>query len=508
MTRRSTSDESAASENNALGGVAGAGAGAMKSKRVLPMESITTFDSAIQFLATLTNVETARPSHIDREAVFRLDRMQALVQALGDPQNSFRSVHVAGSKGKGSVCEMTAAALGGCGYTVGVFTSPHLVDIRERIRIGADPIGQMPFARLISKVATAAATLPRKLGDVTAFEILTAASFVYFAQEAVDVAVIEVGLGGETDATNVITPVVSAIAAIQLEHTQLLGKTLGEIARHKAGIIKPGVPAVTFRQCEEVLDVFRARAAEVNAPLRVLGADAEFSSRFESSAALGPHTRICLSNERGNFEHIPVPLPGEHQAFNCGLTLAILDVLRGVGLHIADADVAAGLRKTLRNGRMERIHDAPRIYVDGAHNPESIHALVKSIGAHVRTDSMVVVFGCAADKDYFGMLTKIAIGADKIFFTKAEGSDRAMDPRDLHRRFSEVSGKMSQVVPTLKEAINAAAHAVAKGDIILVTGSFLLAGEAKRLFASKARAEIAARTEVKPRPTESPRRPA
>lgn len=501
MPSRDSSDDSAKSENNDP--PEGSDAASVRLRRAPTAEQITTFESAIRFLNTRTNVETVRPSHIDREAVFRLDRMRALVAALGNPQDSFRSVHVAGSKGKGSICEMTAASLAGCRFTVGVFTSPHLVDIRERIRIGVQPISAETFARLINRVSTAAAGLAKKFGEVTSFEILTAAAFVYFAEEAVDVAVIEVGLGGEHDATNVITPVVSAISAIQLEHTQLLGSTLEEIARAKAGIIKPGVPVVTFRQSDEILQVLRARAAEVSAPFKVIGAELEFSSRFESSTELGPHTRVCLSGEVGNFEHLPVPLPGEHQAFNCGLALAILDVLRKAGLHVTDAQVAAGLKTTPRNGRLELIHDQPRIYIDGAHNPESIQALVKSVGAHVRSDSMVVVFGCASDKDYVGMLTKLASGADKIFFTRAEGSDRAMDPRDLQRKFGELSGRMSQVLPTLKDAINAAVRAVAKGDIVLVTGSFLLAGEAKRLLDNKARRDaqldVASRAEVKPR---------
>jgi len=506
MIRQQTIAANSSSENNGCRSEIHAG---IRPRLTPDLPVVTTFASAIQYLTTLTNVETLRPSHVDKSTVFRLDRMTALVRALGDPQASFRSVHVAGSKGKGSVCEMTAAALAGCGFTVGVFTSPHLVDIRERIRINSEPIGQMPFARLISKVSTAAAGLPQRLGDVTAFEALTAAAFVYFAQEAVDVAVIEVGLGGTTDATNVITPVVSAITAIQMEHSQLLGPTLADIARHKAGIIKPGVPVVTVPQCEEVLAVFRESAALAAAPLRVLGADMEFSSRFESTPDLGPHMRVCLTGERGCFDHLAVPLLGEHQASNCGVALAILDSLRSSGMHISDADVAAGLRLTSRAGRLERIHDDPRIYVDGAHNPESIHALMKSLGAYITYDSVVVVFGCAADKDVAGMLAKLATGADKVFFTAAEGSDRAIDPRELQRKFSEVSTKMSQVTPTLKEAINAAARAVSKGDIVLVTGSFLLAGEAKRLFAGKAereaKVEIAARAEVKARPADPPK---
>jgi dihydrofolate synthase/folylpolyglutamate synthase len=196
---------------------------------------------------------------------------------------------------------------------------------------------------------------------------------------------------------------------------------------------------------------------------------------------------VCLSTARSNFEHLPVPLKGEHQAYNCGLTLAILDRLRERGMATPEGAVANGLARTPSNGRLELVHTQPRIMIDGAHNPESISALVKAIGAQVRYDSMVVVFGCAADKDAAGMLQNIALGADKIIFTRAEGSLRAMDPKDLVRKFAEVSGRMAQHYPTLKEALNKAAQAVQRDDLILVTGSFAVAGEAKRLLLEKAR---------------------
>jgi hypothetical protein len=193
--------------------------------------------------------------------------------------------------------------------------------------------------------------------------------------------------------------------------------------------------------------------------VEALNDEIEFSYRFEASAELGPHARVCLSSPRSTFEHLPVPLKGEHQAFNCGLALAILDRLRERGIATPEGPVAAGLAKTNSNGRLELVHTQPRIMIDGAHNPESISALVKAIGAQVRYDSMVVVFGCAADKDVAGMLANLALGADKMIFTKAEGSDRAMDPRDLARKFTEVSGRMALPYPTLKEALNKAAQA-------------------------------------------------
>lgn len=443
------------------------------------------YEDALAYLAERVNVERVAPASVDPH-VFKLDRMFALMKELGDPQKSFASVHVAGSKGKGSVCEMTASCLEGCGLTTAIYTSPHLVDVRERFRIGKEMISREDFRLAAEKVASAAAKVRGEWGEATYFEVTTAMAFVYFADQAVDIAVVEVGLGGRLDSTNVLTPLVSAITAIQLEHTDLLGKTLAEIAREKAGIIKPGVPCVTIAQQDPSIEaVFREVAAEKGSALKIVGRDIEFSSRMEFSPELGQHTRVCVGTERSSFEHLPVPLKGEHQAANCGLVLAILEELRLQGFKLGEREVAAGLAQTHAPGRMELVHASPRIFIDGAHNPESIGCLIKALGAHVRYDSLVVIFGCAKDKDVKGMLARMATGADKVIFTKASGNARAAEPKDLQRKFAEVSGNASQVAPSVREAINLASRAVTRGDIICVTGSFYIAGEAKKLLAER-----------------------
>lgn len=449
------------------------------------VRAFSTYAQALKYLGDRVNVERTRPGRVDRNA-FKLDRMRALLDALDNPQRDIRCVHVAGSKGKGSVVEMAAAALAGCGYAVGVFTSPHLADVRERIRIGDAMIDEASFTTGMTRVARAAAKVPGGLGELTYFEVITALALTHFAEQAVDLALIEVGLGGRLDSTNLVEPEVTVITEIQREHTALLGHTLEEIAREKAGILKPGVPALTVPQTPEVMEVIKAQAEAVGAPLGVLGEDVEFTWRFEASPDLGPHVRVCVTTPNTSFEHLPVPLPGEHQAYNCGVALAVLDRLRERGIETSEIDVARGLANTAQNGRMEMVFDSPRIMVDGAHNPESIRALVKSIGAHTKFDSMVVIFGCAADKDVAGMLEEIALGADKIIFTWAGDNARAADPKDLAKRFGEISPKMTQVAQTPKEAINMAARAVGREDLICVTGSFHLAGEAKRLLTEAA----------------------
>ena len=434
------------------------------------------------YLNGLINVEKKRPSQVDRET-FKLDRMRALLDVLGNPERSCRYVHVAGSKGKGSTVEMLQSCLSACQYAVGVFTSPHLIDVRERIRIGTEWILADDFARLLGDCGHAAAGLPKKHGPVTYFEMLTAIGLCHFAEQAVDIAILEVGLGGRLDSTNVITPDVCCVTAIQLEHTEILGDTLAKIAGEKAGIFKPGVPALTMEQAPEVMEVFRERAEDVGCPLLVLGEDIEFTHRFESSVELGPHVRVSLTSPRSTYEHLPVPLKGHHQAHNCGLALAVLDKLRERGFDAPEREVAVGLAETPGAGRLELAWTNPRILLDGAHTPDSVEALIRAIGSHLRYDSMVAVVGVPADKDVDGILDRVALGADKVIFTKAANNPRAADPADLERRFRDRHIKMTQVADTLKDAINAASRAVGRDDLIVVTGSFYLVGEAKMLLA-------------------------
>lgn len=450
-----------------------------------PARMFAGYQDALAWLDGRVNVERAKPARLD-PSVFKLDRMAALMDALGNPHRDIKTVHVAGSKGKGSTVEMVAAALMGCGYTVGVYTSPHLVHVRERVRIGMDPIPYQQFAGAMSRVASAAALVEPTMGDLTYFEVITALAFVHFAQQAVDLAVIETGLGGRLDSTNVITPEVSAITAIQLEHTDLLGNTLAQIAREKAGIFKPGIPAVTVRQAPEALEAMEERARLVGTELRVLGRDLGFTYRFEASPKEGLHVRVSLTTQRSEFEHVASPFKGEHQAANCGLALAILDALRERGTALTDLHAIEGLAKANTAGRMELAWRDPRVLLDVAHNPESIACLIKAIGAHLKYDSLVVVFGCCADKNIDGMLSRLAMGADKVIFTRAAGNARAAKPEDLHRRFMDLGGKTMQVADDLPSALALASRAVGKDDLICVTGSFYIVGEAKKYLQDKA----------------------
>ncbi len=191
---------------------------------------------------------------------------------------------------------------------------------------------------------------------------------------------------------------------------------------------------------------------------------------------------MCLSTKQNRFDHLAVPLPGEHQAHNCGLALAMLDRLKEHGFTVKEEQVFRGLQNTRIHGRMEKMWDTPRVYIDGAHNGASIEALIKSLGAHVKYDSLVMIFGCNDDKDVPAMLREVGLGADKVLFTKSKSNVRAAEPTSLETRFEAVSGKMAQVCPTLEDALGVASRAVGRDDLIVICGSFYLAGEARKYF--------------------------
>jgi dihydrofolate synthase / folylpolyglutamate synthase len=446
--------------------------------------SIISYAKSLRFLSTLSDYERLRIVRYNHDN-FNLERMRNLLRKLGSPQEHFRSVHVAGTKGKGSTCAMIAAMLQANGYKVGLYTSPHLVDVRERIVINGEMIQQASFARLVRHIEN---MIGRLKPTPTYFDVLTAIAFKYFADNKVDIAVIETGLGGRLDSTNVIRPEVTAITSISHDHMAQLGPTLGHIATEKAGIFKHNIPAVSVIQDPQAEAALRKVAEKVGAPLDFTGQTIEFSYRFESSRMLGAHNRVCLTTPNSKFEHLAVPLIGEHQAINCGLALAVIDRLKSRGIAINDARAMEGLSKLTVAGRMEMVSQTPRVIVDGAHNAASLDAAMRAIGQHIPYDSMVVIFGCCADKDVPGMLQRITSGADKVIFTRIDNV-RSADPHELAAQYIELYGKMAQVAENLEEALGIANRAVTKEDLICITGSFYLVGEAKKYFAAQAAAE-------------------
>jgi len=447
--------------------------------RVKSKKAFRNYQQALDYLFVRTDYEKQERLRYN-VTTFNLNRMQKLLSLLGNPHKKLHTVHIGGTKGKGSTATMLARMLEANGYNVGLYTSPHVVHLHERITVNSKMISDSEMCGLLNRVYTPVEKMS-KTDPPTFFEIMTALAFMYFVDKAVDIAVIETGLGGRLDSTNVIRPKVVGITSLSIDHQHLLGDTIDSIAKEKAGIFKRGVPVVTVQQEPSAMRVLKSQATAVKAPLSVTGSDIDFSHRFETSREHGPHTRICLTTPTSKFEHLRVPLHGKHQAINCGLALAMLDKLKSAGYKIDNNKAAKGLHKVSLAGRMEMIWDDPRIMIDAAHNAASIKALIHAIGQNIPYDSMVVIFGCNNDKDARGMLEKLQYGADKVVFTRSN-SPKAMSPEDLAEIYTEICGKMYQTAPTLLQALQLAKNAVSKEDLICITGSFYLIGQAKTHF--------------------------
>jgi dihydrofolate synthase/folylpolyglutamate synthase len=402
--------------------------------------------------------------------VLKLDRMRALSAALGDPHLAVPAIHVAGSKGKGSITRMAASILSAAGLRTGAFTSPHLILPNERIAVDRQPVSDAHLAAAILRVKQAEAMLPTgvtaRFGSPTYFEAITAAAFDHFAQARCDAAVYEVGLGGRLDSTNIVQPAVCVLASIELEHTDILGHTLADIAREKAGILKPGVPAICTPQPAEVLDAFGEQADLANAPLLVLGRDIGFEHRMDAG-----HAIIDLALNSRTFTNLRSPMPGSHQAANTAAAVAACALM--LGDRLTDAAIVEGLEQTPRDGRMETIATNPTLIVDGAHTPASVRATLSALPAH--DGPLVILFGCAKDKDAAGMLDQLAKPNARVVFTQAGPRAR---PADELAAFYTPEGE-SFADPA--KALERARQVAGPGGLVLVCGSFMLAGAVKAM---------------------------
>jgi dihydrofolate synthase/folylpolyglutamate synthase len=446
---------------------------------VVSHKPFRTYDEAIKYLYNRTNYEQEKHLRYNVDT-FNLKRMEHLLSLVGNPHTKIDTVHIAGTKGKGSTASMLAKMLEANGYKVGLYTSPHVVDLHERIMVNSEMISRTAMLGLLNRIYKAVEKVSKD-SSPTFFEIMTALAFMHFVDVKADISVIETGLGGRLDSTNVIKPKVIGITNLSIDHQRQLGSTIEEIAKEKAGIFKHGVPIVTVPQDPGAMRILKMQAAAVKAPLSVTGVDIDFSHRFETSPEHGPHNRVCLTTPTSKFEHLRVPMHGIHQAINCGLALAILDKLKGCGYIIDNDKTVAGLSKVKLPGRMEMICEDPRILIDAAHNAASIRALMHAIGQNIPYDSMIVIFGCNEDKDVKGMLQELQFGADKVIFTRSS-SARAMSPDELVEAYATISGKMCQSAASLGEALRMAKSAVGKEDLLCITGSFYLIGQAKVRF--------------------------
>ncbi len=351
-----------------------------------------------------------------------LDSMQHFLARLGDPQRLLRCVHIAGTNGKGSVGAALHSMLSAAGYKTGFYTSPHLSSVRERFQISGTYISTEDFARLISRIES---VLDGR--QITYFECTTALALLWFAEQQTDFAVLEVGMGGRLDATNVVTPLVSVITNVSMDHEQHLGDTLAKIAAEKAGkigkagIIKPGVPVVSGAAEDESGRVICETCAERQAPFFLFGRD------FSGSGAGSFWNYQGLDGLK--LDDLPMPLRGGHQISNCSLALAAVQLLRQQGWTVSEAQIRSGLAQTRWPGRLEYFRSEGRQFLlDGAHNPAGATALRDALRNEFARQRLILVWGAMADKDISAALREVASLADRIILTKATDSDREIRP--------------------------------------------------------------------------------
>jgi dihydrofolate synthase/folylpolyglutamate synthase len=394
---------------------------------------------------------------------FGLSKTSNLLKALGNPHRGRKYIHIAGSNGKGSVGAMLESILMRSGLRVGFYSSPHLVRFTERFRINGQEISSREAAELTGKLR--AIIDPRH--PPTFFEVTTAMALEYFARKETDVSIMEVGMGGRLDATNVIRPLVSVITNISLEHQFFLGSRLGEIAGEKGGIIKRGVDVVTAVTQPPVICVLEAICARKKASLLRLGRD--FSYRSTGSGLNYYGLNRTLKGVRFN-------LAGSFQGRNATLALAAIEILEKKGFKISTDDILEGMKNTQWPGRMHVISREPLIVLDGAHNPGAIGELVKAVKKAFSYNHLILVLGVMADKDITKIINKIAPIADYVVCT-APDYYRSADPEDLMAIVSR-QGRQGEVVPRISKAIDMAREMARPGDMILITGSLFTVGEA------------------------------
>lgn len=439
----------------------------------MTLPELSTYADAIDYLFTFVNWEVERHVRYAPE-VMALDRPRALLSALGNPHLRFPAIHITGTKGKGSVGAMCAAALQTSGLRTGLYSSPHLQDYRERFRIDNILISPEEFTRLVNVLRRVIEDIP----GITWFEVTTALAFLFFAEHDVDVAVIEVGLGGRLDATNVVSPLVSVITSLSYDHTYLLGDSLASIAREKGGIIKPGTPVVSAPQPAEALDVLAAIADEQRAPLILIGRDWVFEPQV--SGRDGEH---FLAGPAGKLlEPYQTSLIGHHQVLNATTALVALDQVRRAGLAVTNEGVRGGLARVDWPGRLEVIPHTPMILLDAAHNAASAAHLRAALAERFTRRPLALVFGASADKDVTGMFNELLPLVDVLVATQS-AHPRAMSSEAIEQkaRACGYSGSVYQTADVSAALRLAAEHVSAQG-LICVTGSLFVVGDVRSVF--------------------------
>ncbi|MHB1356759.1 MAG: bifunctional folylpolyglutamate synthase/dihydrofolate synthase [Anaerolineae bacterium] len=424
---------------------------------------------ALELIFQRANFERqAQPPYTER--VYRLERMRELLQAVGNPQMNYQSVHIAGTKGKGSVTALTESILRAAGYRTGMYTSPHLHTFRERIRVMGQPATEEQICIWMERLDEALTARP----EVTVFEAITALAMIGFSESGVQVGVFEVGMGGRLDATNILQPLVSVITPVSLDHMNVLGNTIAAIAYEKAGIIKPDTPVVSSPQTDEALQVIRQTCAQRNALLSYV----PDSWHWQLCSADLWHQTFTLTHSNAETGlSLQIPLLGEHQLENAATAVATIAVLRDRGYSVSDQAVQTGLRSVVWPGRMEVLGQNPLVVLDGAHNGHSIERLLVALRAYLHYNKVILIFGVSSTHTPLDLLGAIAAVADSLILTQSIHS-KAHPVADL-AAFASSLGYQPQTGSTVTQSLEMALSQAHPDDLILVTGSLFVVAEAR-----------------------------
>ena len=405
--------------------------------------------------------------------VWDLKRIERLLERLGNPHLSARTVHVAGTKGKGSTAAMLASILTQAGYKTGFYTSPHLLSYTERIRINGENISEADWAALVDRLRphVEAENADGAYGQLTTFEIMTAMAFLHFHDTGAAYQVMEVGLGGRLDATNVVPrPEVCVITSVSYDHTDVLGTTLGQIAGEKAGIVKPGVPVVSAPQFPEAMEAIARICAERNAPLIRTGQDVTWQ---EIDRSLEGQT-FRVRGRRGEY-HLHIPLLGRHQIENAANAVAAAEILAEKDAKITPEVIARGLAQIKWPGRLQLVSRRPRVVVDCAHNAYSMQKLIAGLRDNFEYDRLILILGFGADKDIDGMIAEAIRSADKIILVKSR-HPRAVPVEKLVERFRAKGGEPA-TAPDVTAGLRSAMQEAGESGLVCAAGSVFVVAE-------------------------------
>ena len=397
-----------------------------------------------------------------------LERIIHICKELGDPQKNLKIIHVGGTNGKGSICRFLQSILSQNGYKVGIYTSPHLQRFSERFIIDKKEISQKDVALLSEKIKPIIEEMIKNNNTPTFFEIVTSMAFQYFSDKQVDYAIIEVGLGGRFDATNIVDPIVTVIINVSLEHQNILGKNIEDIAFEKAGIIKKSIPVITATDGKS-LDIIQKVAKENNSPVTIVD-----NSSWKKTSG-GIDWQGFLFNGSLKDYNVKISMPGEFQGENIAVTLSTIETLQMMGIYITDESILEGFEKTTNPGRMEIVSFEPIILLDGAHNMEGIRSLKKTLKDNFAYEQLNLVIGVLSDKNIQEMLDIITPIADTIILTKSH-NNRAYSTSKLKKMISK---KNVVVMDEISKAIDYAKKISNKQDLICITGSLFTVGESK-----------------------------